>query len=151
MNASALVCSEKQTVERECIKVNKLIFEYDWSNPHYCWNIVSVDCIFVYMQHSITHLLVSLYAVDSLSHVSHDSSVGKKRTNQSSGSIIVGSFQHRIPQHQIDVHLFLESDISILEMITSRLRLPIWTCGHFNAADVLSGEAILFQISHLKM
>ena len=24
-----------QTVERECVK---LIFEHDWSNPHYCWN-----------------------------------------------------------------------------------------------------------------
>ena len=31
-----------QTVERESVKVNKLIFEHDWSNPHYCWNIYCV-------------------------------------------------------------------------------------------------------------
>jgi hypothetical protein len=27
-----------QIVERENVKINKLIFEHDWSNPHYCWN-----------------------------------------------------------------------------------------------------------------
>ena len=31
-----------QTVEREYVIVNKLIFEHDRSNPHYCWNIYCI-------------------------------------------------------------------------------------------------------------
>ena len=34
---------QSQTVERECVKVNKLVFQHDWSNPHYCLNIFCIS------------------------------------------------------------------------------------------------------------